>query len=192
MTEGLSGVERGVWAPEKSPTTPQWTLPPCSNLSGTGELGADGRFPRMLGIWSEDCSTVMGESLKETEHLIAPDFTNFLWVLQIWLYWLLKLLDGGSGGNGVVVHPTLAVVVVGALGRSSAGAVGLRDVCLGCPVRFSPGLTLLLTTPCSSFLKLFWWEIVPEQLYSDDHSLWWLGLQLDLISSCWFLVFFWF
>ena len=170
MTEGLSGVENGVCTPEKSPTTPQWTLLSCRHLSGIGELGADGSCPPLHsgppGVWSEDCSTVVGELLRETEHLIAPDFTSFLWVLQIWLYCLLKLLDGGNGGKGLVLHSTLAVAVSGALGRSSAKIVGLWDLWLGFPVRSSPGPNLLLTTPCSSFPKLFWWEIVPEQLYN--------------------------
>ena len=88
------------------------------------------------------------------------------------MYCLLKLLEGGGRGKAVVVHPSLAVAVFSVAGRSSAGTVGLRNFKLEFPVWSSLASTLLLTSPCSSFLKLFWFEIVPEQLYSDDHSLW--------------------
>ena len=41
--------------------------------------------------------TVGGVSLSETEQVRAPDLTNFLWVLQIELYSLLRaLLLGGT------------------------------------------------------------------------------------------------
>ena len=72
------------------------------------------------------------------------------------MYCLLKVLEGGGSGKVAVVHPRLAVAVSGAVGRSSAGTVGLRDLELEFPVRSSLGPTLLLTSPCSSFLKLFW------------------------------------
>ena len=42
--------------------------------------------------------TVGGVSLSDTEQVRAPDLTNFLWVLQIELYSLLRaLLLGGNG-----------------------------------------------------------------------------------------------
>ena len=99
------------------------------------------------------------------------------------MYCLLKLLDGGGRGKAAVLHPSLAVTVSGGVGRSSAGTVGLRDLELEFPVRSSLGPTLLLTIPCSSFLKLFWFGIVPEQLYSGDHSLWCWRLQLVVARS---------
>ena len=49
-----------------------------------------------------------GESLKDLEHLTSPDFTNLLWVLQIWLYCLLKPL----GGADVVEHSLAAAAAV--------------------------------------------------------------------------------
>ena len=88
------------------------------------------------------------------------------------MYCSLKLLEDGGRGKAAVVHPSLAVAVFSVAGRSSAGTVGLRNFKLEFPVWSSLASTLLLTSPCSSFLKLFWFEIVPEQLYSDDHSLW--------------------
>ena len=50
-----------------------------------------------------------GESLKDIEHLTSPDFTNLLWVLQIWLYCLLNLL----GGADVVEHSLAVAAVLG-------------------------------------------------------------------------------
>ena len=47
-----------------------------------GELGADGIF------------TVSGDSANDKEHLFFPDFTSFLWVVQISLYCLERLLGG--------------------------------------------------------------------------------------------------
>ena len=113
---------------------------------------------------------MIGESLNEAEHLTTPDFTNLLCVLQILLYCLLRLLDGGIIG-AVVLHSPLAVAVFGVVGKSTAGTVGLRVTGQEFPVRSSLDPPLLPTPLCSSSLELFWREIVPEQFYSDDQSL---------------------
>ena len=86
----MTGLETGVWTPEKSPTAPQCVLPSSSGSTGTGEVGAGGR------------SSVGGVPLRDTEQVTAPDFTSFLCVLQIELYSLLiwRLL----GGAGLVTH----------------------------------------------------------------------------------------
>ena len=60
------------------------------------------------------------ESLRGTEHLTAPDFTNFLCVLQIWLYCFLKVLGGAD-----VDELAVAGAVLGVVGREPA-----RTVCL--------------------------------------------------------------
>ena len=65
-------------------------LPSSKDSSGSGDVGAGGR------------STVGGVSLRETEQVTAPDFTSFLWVLQIELYSLLMF--NLLGGAGLVRH----------------------------------------------------------------------------------------
>ena len=84
----LTGLGRGVWKPEKFPIIPKCVLPSRKGCSGVGESGAGGRSTVTLG----------GVSLSDTEQVRAPDLTNFLWVLQIELYSLLRaLLLGGAG-----------------------------------------------------------------------------------------------
>ena len=134
-----TGLVSGVWTPEKSPTIPKCTLPSSSWCwTGSGELGADGRF-----------TVVGGVSLRDTEHVTAPDFTNFLWVVQIWLYCLLilRLL----GGTDLVEH-SWSVFRVGWWefgGVSSLWVVELRF-----PDWSSSISSLLLSTPLKTPLKL--------------------------------------
>ena len=99
---------------------------------------------------------MVGELPRETEHFTAPDSTNFLCVLQILLYCLLKFLDGGSKAGAIRAHPLLVLAVFGVVGRSSAGTVGLWVLGQEFPLRSSLDPTLLLTPPRSSSPKLSW------------------------------------
>ena len=167
ITESLSGDDKGVWNPENSPTAPKCTLPSCWARFGKGELGAGGRSLVGSGEGSlelaEEC-TLGGESLSDTEHLTEPDSTSLLWVLQIWLYCLLRFLLG-LGGILEVEHSLDLAAVLDVVGEEAEGIVGLRVTELKFPLRSSSDSPLLLTTFGFRSLKLYlcsaillcWW-----------------------------------
>lgn len=114
----------------------------------TGEVGADGRF-RMVG----------GVSLSDTEHLTTPDFTSFLWVVQILLNSLLSLL----GGANLIEHKTEESIGLG--GWDFLVLLGFQVSSEEqFPVRSSPLSSFLPSATFKSLLKVPW----PAMVTSDN------------------------
>ena len=111
-------------------------LPSRLGSTGRGEDGAGGS------------STVGGESLRESEQVTAPDFTNLLWVLQMELYSLLT--DELLGGAGLVTHSWIFLVG----GWVTDVASSLQDDELVPSDRLPLDSTLLLSAALSDPLKL--------------------------------------